>query len=428
VNVSAYLDPHYSRETHSTVSRHFLLWALIFSFAVNVATIAYLVMQWQDGVLWLAVEEMQPQDDGKSFSAQSETLKAHVARLFSKEDNELIEALSDSKMLANGYTMQEIALAILRTRGYQVEDPLRPLNSWPQPLTNFSFDALDGSHQTLPLFSSLSQADIQAVVEYFSTSALPYTAVGLIKRLAKSPDDAALKFALLRTDEWASFQRLIHLPEEELIALSEHLEAPSFMAIVDYGRTHTEDTNITPFLISLNTSNPSACLSDFIAASSADFLVQNADDATLCQILGLLPVSEHGVRLAMRLLNNQRKPLIWQAAQNYLATASGTPTLATMTRDQILACLHRIANPQKPTSHEPVQRPSEPVKAATPAAQLSTRVAARQLKPYRTYVIKKGDTLWSVAKRFQVDVEKLKYLNGLRGTALTVGKELRIPH
>ena len=428
MNVSACLDSQYSRQTHSNVSGHFLLWALIFSCAVNVATIAYLVMQWQDGVLWLAVEEMQPQDVGKSFPIQTETLKAYVARLFSKEDDELISALSDTTLLANGYTTQEIALAILRTRGYQVEDPLRPLHSWPQPLTNFSFDALDGSHHTLPLFSSLKPSDIQAVVTFLSTSELPYTALGLIKRLARSPDDVALKFALLRTDEWASFQRLIHLPEEELIALSENLESQSFMAIVDYGRTHTEDTTITPFLISLNTTNPSARLSDFIAASSSDFLVQNADDATLCQILSLLPVSEHGVRLTMRLLNNQRKLAVWQAAQNYLAIASGTPTLATMTRDQILACLHRIANHQKPTSSEPVQRIVAPVKAATPAAQLSTRVAIRQLKPYRTYVIRKGDTLWSIAKRFSVNVEKLKYLNGLRGTALTVGKELRIPH
>ncbi len=214
------------------------------------------------------------------------------------------------------------------------------------------------------------------------------------------------------------------MPEEELICLSQHLDGQAFRAIVDYSRTHTEETNITPFLISLNAATPSPLLADFIAASSADFLVQSADDATMEQILAELPVSEHGVRLAMRLLNSQRKPAVWLAAQKYLSVASGTPTLATMTRDQILACLHRIANPQK--GEVAPKKAPEPVHS--PAAELSTRAATRQLKPYRTYVVKQGDTLWSIAKRFQVNVDKLKVLNGIRGTSLTIGKELKIPH
>ena len=73
--------------------------------------------------------------------------------------------------------------------------------------------------------------------------------------------------------------------------------------------------------------------------------------------------------------------------------------------------------------------PSQPPKPKlTPAGQASTRAANRQLQPYKTYVVKKGDTLWSIAKKYNVDVEKLKYLNGLRGTALPPGKVLRIPH
>lgn len=427
MKASSCLDPHYSREAHVSASRHWLLWGLVFSCAVNVAAVAYLVMQWQDGVLWLSVEEPQPQESGNSLVVQPDTLKVHVAKLFAKTDDELVAALSDGTLLANGYTTQEIALAVLRARGFQVEDPMRPLHSWPQPLTSFSFNALDGSHQMLPLFSSLRPEDFRAVQEFLATSTVPYTALGIISRLATAPDDTALKFALVRTDEWAAFQRLIHLPEEELIALSQHVDNQSFMAIVDYSRTHTEETNITPFLISLNAASPSAHLADFIAASSADFLVQSADDATVEQIMSLLPISEHGVRLAMRLLNNQRKPAVWQAAQKYLAAASGTPTLATMTRDQILACLHHIVNPQK-AENLPKKVPKDPVKPSSPVAEVSSRAATRQLKPYRTYVVKQGDTLWSIAKRFQVNVEKLKYLNGLRGTALKVGRELKIPH
>ena len=129
-----------------------------------------------------------------------------------------------------------------------------------------------------------------------------------------------------------------------------------------------------------------------------------------------------------------------------------------MNRDQVLEWLQSMAHPAKAASPQPVRQAevvvakkseevtldsqkmqtpaaskqplSKPVpsKPLTPASQVSTRVATRQLQPYRTYTVRKGDTLWSVAKRVNVDVEKPKYLNGLKGTTLAPGKVLRIPH
>jgi LysM repeat protein len=88
-----------------------------------------------------------------------------------------------------------------------------------------------------------------------------------------------------------------------------------------------------------------------------------------------------------------------------------------------------VVKPPSPPVEIKPKTPSQPPKPKlTPAGQASTRAANRQLQPYKTYTVKKGDTLWSIAKKYNVDVEKLKYLNGLRGTALSPGKVLRIPH
>ena len=44
-----------------------------------------------------------------------------------------------------------------------------------------------------------------------------------------------------------------------------------------------------------------------------------------------------------------------------------------------------------------------------------------------TYVVSKGDTLYSVAKKFDTSVNRLKELNGLSNNMLSVGQKLIIP-
>lgn len=44
-----------------------------------------------------------------------------------------------------------------------------------------------------------------------------------------------------------------------------------------------------------------------------------------------------------------------------------------------------------------------------------------------TYRVRSGDTLWSIAQRFNVSIEAIRSLNGLRGSAIRAGDVLRIP-
>lgn len=43
------------------------------------------------------------------------------------------------------------------------------------------------------------------------------------------------------------------------------------------------------------------------------------------------------------------------------------------------------------------------------------------------YIVKKGDTLYSIAQNYNVTVEKLKALNNLKSNTLSIGQQLRIP-
>ncbi len=446
-------------------------WILVLSVSLNVAVVAFMVLQLQDGVLWFEVETEEPAAAPRL--SQSESLKEEIGRLYLKSDDELLRSLDEEGVVANGYRVQELALALLRFRGYQIEDPLRPLGAWPQPMSTFSWIDADGKIIALPLFSTVGSREIQAVKAFLHESAVPFTSEGIVRRMKEGQNSFAMKATLLRADEWAIFARIFgSIPEAEQLSLCQDLGGEAFSSIVSWGRTHTDVAEAGPFLLTVFSKFPSNILAEYLSSKCADTVVLQApDDLVILLYSSLPPQSEAGVRLAMRILHGQRKLPVWQASQAYLARAASLPTLSSMNRDQVLEWLQQMAHPTKTAS--PVQPPSTPSllpkpvapaqpprqpdgvvkkteigpkpeasassvrplpqktvapKSSASSAGISSRVATRQLRPYRTYVVKKGDTLWSVARRFNVDIEKLKYLNGLKGATLVPGKVLRIPH
>jgi len=72
------------------------------------------------------------------------------------------------------------------------------------------------------------------------------------------------------------------------------------------------------------------------------------------------------------------------------------------------------------------------------AARLSPRPSIGELRPVfreqppaspspRTHVIKQGESLWLIANKYQISIEKLMEFNGLHSTVLQPGRTLKIP-
>jgi membrane-bound lytic murein transglycosylase D len=65
------------------------------------------------------------------------------------------------------------------------------------------------------------------------------------------------------------------------------------------------------------------------------------------------------------------------------------------------------------------------VRTAPPAARTTARL--RSTPSVRTHTIRKGDTLYSLARRYNTSVDALRKLNNLKSSSLSTGQRLRVP-
>ncbi len=68
-------------------------------------------------------------------------------------------------------------------------------------------------------------------------------------------------------------------------------------------------------------------------------------------------------------------------------------------------------------------------KDATDTSSTSSRVESRGDKSpseSKVYIVKKGDTLWSIAKKHQISLKDLKKLNNLSANTLSIGQKLKL--
>jgi hypothetical protein len=96
-----------------------------------------------------------------------------------------------------------------------------------------------------------------------------------------------------------------------------------------------------------------------------------------------------------------------------------------------VAVLQRVKPPTQTVAEATATSPATtPAAAAEPAtvtdsASGSVEIESKAAARSETYTVRKGDNLWTIARRFGLTVSRLKSLNGLKGSALQPGQKLK---
>ena len=116
-----------------------------------------------------------------------------------------------------------------------------------------------------------------------------------------------------------------------------------------------------------------------------------------------------------------------QAAETVRATVAQSDTAATRERTATEA-RRRTAN----TAATPKPAPQERVRTAEKPATERTRTAEKPAAernrpaPAQTYKVAQGDTVYSIAKRYNMDVAELAALNKIKGNNIKAGQTLKV--
>lgn len=85
-------------------------------------------------------------------------------------------------------------------------------------------------------------------------------------------------------------------------------------------------------------------------------------------------------------------------------------------------------NPTPPPDPYAFSAPSTPPPSSTSSSSSSSRSSSSSSSPsYTRYTVKKGDTLYSLARKNGTTVSKIKSANGLSSDLIRIGQTLKIP-
>lgn len=109
---------------------------------------------------------------------------------------------------------------------------------------------------------------------------------------------------------------------------------------------------------------------------------------------------------------------------------SDPPTLASTTQSQTTTVVQRPA-PVRPTSSSTTTttvRPQTTTKVVTkPKPKPTPKPKPKPVAQFVYHTVKRGDTLFGLAKRYGTTVAKVQKANGFSGSTIRIGQRLKIP-
>ncbi len=125
----------------------------------------------------------------------------------------------------------------------------------------------------------------------------------------------------------------------------------------------------------------------------------------------------------------RQSPTLLPSRSNSNGIPSETDTVTTTTADTHEQ-VGEVAGIQQEAATPPVLPPGDDVgldSGVAVAASVPVSSIPEGRTPVRKIVVQGGDTLWRLARRYKVELDALRSLNGLSGNLIVTGRTLRLP-
>lgn len=396
---------------------------------------------------------------------------SEVVRYFRKMPMEwLVNRLGSTQLVENGYTQRDLALACLVA--FYHFDLERALKGLPLPTQKRSLvygKLRSGQPAILTVYPGLSDTHFAAIKAFASVERWPLTSYGLFTQLKKidiQKADPLLLEAFFMTPEYHAVEMLfsrISPPINQKLLLLMVLQGNwSLVKALTEQQKLSQDLSVARrqrFLLD-QIQHQSKAAATILLQVDGSFAVRKLDDKDVLQILELLDEkSSESEQFALALLTSPRSDSVWKQAAMRLYAYAGEPlptdyshraAIARFAPNYKTADLAEVSTPltiktpeekTASVSQTPVPVPtskSKPVSTPTvalPPKQVESKSYSQPSKTttqakaprQRLYIVREGDTLWILSRRFNIDVETLKAFNKLDSDVLHPGKPLYIP-
>lgn len=329
---------------------------------------------------------------------------------------EIIPVLSNKELIEEGYTKRDIALGCLFSlHDFNIEKALPNQN-----LQKRKFSFVKGAEKLeITLFAALGDAQYEGIIRYATTDKWPLTSKGLFNALKKeTPRDPSLEKSFMLSEEFyvisTLFNQGVTLKSDELLEL---ISQCSWEFIDDFVKKQNLVLDVSSerkvqFLLGCLSQN-SPIGAELLLKTDLAFVTKRLGDDQILKILSLVKESKEAENFCILLLKGARSDMVWKMAATKLYEFAKEKAPENFDQKEVMRRFVKEEIKIKPMEEK--------------STVLSTIVFGKENSGTTFHIVKDGENLWKIARKYRVDIDELVKVNKLENSKIYPGKKIIIP-